>query len=350
MGNRQPAATPSEATRTYTNPVYAGYFADPFVWEYGARYYAIGTGGVEAHGEVEETGAARVFPLLVSEDLVEWRFVHRALLRSDPALGDDFWAPEVAHDDGKFYLYYSVGQGDKNHQLRVAISETPEGPYRDTGRALTDLSVTPFAIDPHPFRDDDGQWYLFYARDFLDTEGGARVGTGIAVDRLEGMTKLAGEERTVVRPRFDWQRFQRDRPMYGGIYDWHTVEGACVREHEGRYYCLYSGGRWETASYGVDYVVADRATGPYADAGGEAGPRVLRSVPGRVRGPGHNSIVRGPDGRSEYVVYHAWDAPGRARQMWLDRLLWTPDGPRCDGPSDTPQRIVLKASGPDSGR
>jgi hypothetical protein len=27
--------------------------------------------------------------------------------------------------------------------------------------------------------------------------------------------------------------------------------------------------------------------------------------------------------------------------MWLDRFYWTPDGPRCDGPTDTPQKIVL---------
>ena len=37
----------------------------------------------------------------------------------------------------------------------------------------------PFAIDPHPFQDADGRWYLFYATDFLDTEGGARAGTAL---------------------------------------------------------------------------------------------------------------------------------------------------------------------------
>jgi beta-xylosidase len=328
-------------TRTYTNPVYAGYFADPYAWEHRGSYYAVGTGAVEASGQVDEVGAATVFPLLRSDDFVTWRLLGRALVRPDPALGDDFWAPEVACEGGRFYFYYSVGHGDTNHQLRLAVGETPEGPYRDTGAPLTDLSVTPFAIDPHPFRDEDGQWYLFYSRDFLKEDSGWRVGTGIVVDRLEGMTRLVGEERVVLRSRFDWQRFQKDRPIYGGIYDWHTVEGACVRKREGRYYCLYSGGRWETENYGVDFGVAEHVAGPYDDVGGAAGPRVLRSIPGRIRGPGHNSIVRGPDGRTEYIVYHAWDAGGQARRMCLDRLLWTPDGPRCDGPTDTPQTVVV---------
>lgn len=323
----------------YTNPVYPGYFADPFVWQHQGVYYAIGTGPAEAAGQVDETHQSRVFPLLQSDNLVNWQFVGNALLRPDAALGDNFWAPEVAYCDGMFYLYYSVGHEDKRHQLRVATSPQPFGPYQDVGEPLLDPQTCPFAIDPSPFRDDDGQWYLFYAQDFLDTEQGVRAGTALMVDRLLTMTQLAGEGNVVLRARHDWQRFLANRPMYGGIYDWHTLEGPCVRKHDGHYYCFYSGGRWETDSYGVDYGVADRVLGPYSDAGNAAGPRVLRSIPGYVLGPGHNSIAVGPDGQSEYLVYHAWDTGMQARRMCIDLLRWTPDGPRCPGPTWTPQAI-----------
>lgn len=333
---------------TYTNPVYEDYFADPFVWEYEGVYYAIATGPAEAEGTVDEVASVlgvdstklRVFPLLRSLDLVNWHFVDNALLRPDPALGDNFWAPEVAYCDGKFYLYYSVGHEDKNHQLRVAISDSPVGPYQDTGKALVDPQSCPFAIDPHPFCDDDGQWYLFYARDFLDTEGGVRAGTALCVDRLQDMTQLSGAGKVILRARSDWQRFLANRLMYGEIFDWHTLEGPCVRKHEGRYYCFYSGGRWETENYGVDYGVADSVMGPYSDAGNETGPRVLRSVPGYVMGPGHNSIVLAPDGKTEYIVYHAWPNNMAARQMYLDKLIWTPDGPVCNGPTWTQQTMT----------
>ncbi len=347
--------------RTYTNPVYAGYFADPFAWEHGGTYYAIGTGAPEAAGQVDiavdqrveenrnttvaasvdkvgKITVASVFPLLYSEDFVTWQFAGYALVRPDPALGDSFWAPEVAYCDGIFYLYYSVGWEDKQHQLRVATSEHPLGPYHDIGSPLLQTDP-PFAIDPHPFRDGDGQWYLFYACDFLDTAAGARSGTALKVDRLVNMTQLAGESRVVLRARSDWQRFLASRSMYGGIYDWHTLEGPCVRKHAGRYYCFYSGGRWETESYGVDYGVADTVMGDYSDAGNESGPRVLRSIPDRVLGPGHNSIVVSPDHQDEYIVYHAWNQSKTKRQMCLDKLIWTPDGPRCLGPTWLPQTI-----------
>lgn len=321
--------------KTYTNPVYPEYFADPFVWRYQDVYYAIGTGPAEAAGEVDEINEQRVFPLLRSANLTDWQFIGKALERPDPTLGDNFWAPEVAFCDGTFYLYYSVGHGDKNHQLRVATSPSPTGPYRDVGQPLIDPKSCPFAIDPSPFQDDDGQWYLFFAQDFLDTSDGIRAGTALVVDRLISMTRLAGEKRTVLRARNDWQRFLANRPMYGDVYDWHTLEGPCVRKHGDRYYCFYSGGRWETDSYGVDYGVADHVMGPYSDAGNELGPRVLRSMPGYVLGPGHNSITTGQNNQTEYMVYHAWDPRMEARRMCIDRLIWTPDGPRCDGPSWT---------------
>lgn len=311
---------------TVRNPVYAGYFADPFAWEHEGTYYAIGTGAAEAAGQFDPQSL--VFPLLISEDFETWQFAGHALQRPDPALGDNFWAPEIAYWEGTFYLYYSVGHEDKNHQLRVATSSQPLGPYKDIG-LLLQPELYPFAIDPHPFRDDDGQWYLFYACDFLDTENGMKAGTGLMVDRLVGMTQLAGEAKVVLRARSDWQRFLANRTMYGSVYDWHTLEGACVRKHQNCYYCFYSGGRWETENYGIDYGIADTVIGPYSDAGNEAGARVLQSIPDQLLGPGHNSIVLGPDHQTEYLVYHAWNLERSMRQMYIDRLTWTPTGPRC---------------------
>ena len=309
------------------NPVYPGYFADPFVWEADGEYFAIGTGPDEASGQVEKH--RRIFPLLRSRDFLHWTPAGEALERPDPALGSTFWAPEVVAAAGRFWLYYSVGFGDTRHRIRVAASNGPLGPYRDVrDDPLVAPDDPPFAIDPHPFRDMDGTWRLFYARDCLDSGSGIRAGTALAVDHLVSMDRTAGEERTILRARHDWQRFQANRPIYGGVYDWHTLEGPFVRRNNERYYCFFSGGRWENETYGVDYCVADALDGPWSDEGNDAGARVLHTLPGRVIGPGHNSIVTGPD-RREYVVFHAWDPAMTARRMWIEPLMWTAEGPRC---------------------
>jgi beta-xylosidase len=315
--------------QSHSNPVYAGYFADPFVWKHEEQYYAIGTGELEATGH----SVGKVFSILRSTDLFHWQFAANALIQPDAKLGTHFWAPEIAVSDGTFYLYYSVGFEDKDHQLRVAVANSALGPYKDVGKSLLDPKMCAFAIDPHPFQDEDGRWYLFYARDFLDLDSERRAGTALMVAPLRSMTELAAEGKVVLRAGHDWQRFQSDRLMYGRRWDWHTLEGPCVRKHDDHYYCFYSGGRWETENYGVDYAISDDVLGPYSDEGSAAGPRVLKTVPGEVLGPGHNSIILGPDSVTDYIVYHAWDKDMTARQMCVDLLAWTENGPRCEGPT-----------------
>ena len=155
-----------------------------------------------------------------------------------------------------------------------------------------------------------------------------RPGTALSVAPMKSMTELAGEHLTVLRATHDWQRFQSDRAMYGGSFDWHTLEGPFVVKRRGRYYCFYSAGRWENDTYGVDFAVADHPLGPWKSEGNESGARVLRTIPGELIGPGHNSIVTTPDGQ-DWIVYHAWDARMTARRMFIDQLAWTDAGPRC---------------------
>ena len=328
----------SQPKLDYANPVYDGYFADPAVVRTSAGvYYAYGTG----HGPERD---GRQFPILRSADFVNWEYVGGAL----PPLPDDagepftaYWAPEVAERDGKFYLYYSAATGgrDETHRLRVAVADAPEGPFRDLGKiALTGEFADRFCIDAHPFRDPkDGQWYLFFATDFFTY----RVGTGTAVVPLaDDMCSPAGEATVVLKANADWMIYERDRHHYGQTWTaWHTVEGPFVWAHGGRYFCFYSGGNWQTAAYGVGYGVADHPTGPFRDEWNVEGPSVLRGVEGLVHGPGHNSVVVGPDGKTDFMVYHAWD-PGRtARRMFVDPIVWTQGPgqsfphPKCDGPT-----------------
>ena len=321
---------------SYANPVHDGELADPFVWRAGDAYFAIGTGTAEATGSPGD----HVFPLLTSTDLVHWRALGFALVRPDHGLGDTFWAPEVASRNGTYFLYYSVGHADREHQLRVAVADRPEGPYHDTA-ALTELASCGFAIDPHPFRDADGRDYLFYARDFLDADANVCAGTALVVQELASMTRLVGEPTTVARARWSWQRFAEERAMYGGTYDWHTLEGPSVVLHDGVYHCMYSGGCWQTDRYGVDYVTATNVLGPWKDESTADGARVLQTIPGRVIGPGHHSTVLGPDGQTRFICYHAWDVAMTARRMCIDPLRFTGEGLRCDGPTYEPRVLTL---------
>jgi len=307
-------------TATYRNPVYPGYFADPFVLRVGEEYFAYGTGPADERG--------RHFPILRSRDLARWDYVGQALATATPF---NHWAPEVAQFDGRFSLFYSASDvaSDDGHRLRVATAKDPSGPFEDSGNLL--LPDYGFSIDPHPFCDPKtGRWYLFFAADFTTDEP---HGTGLAVVELaDDLMRVAGEPRIVLRASCPWQIYERNRNYKGQMWAaWHCLEGPFVLFREGRYYCLYSGGAWHTENYGVGFAVADHPLGPWRDDFAEHGPYVLRATKD-VLGPGHASVTIARDDRTLMLVYHAWDQARTARRMCVDPLHWSEDGPRCDGP------------------
>lgn len=317
------------------HPVYDGYFADPAIFrDPTGVYYVYGTGhGPESDG--------RQFPILRSGDLKTWEYLGGALTPLPLQDGHPvtaYWAPECVLHHGKYYLYYSAGidNRDETHRLRVAVSDHPAGPFTDAGRiGLTGDFADAFCIDASPFRDPTtGRWYLFFATDFFTD----RVGTGTAVVPLgDDMVTPIGVPKTVLRATADWQIYQRNRPLYGKTWPaWHTLEGPFTWHHQGYYYCFYSGGNWQTESYGVSYGVARDPLGPYVDDWSAGGPSVLRAVAGNILGPGHNTLCTGPDGR-DYIVYHAWDPDQTARRMFINAINWEPS-------ATAPPRPVLALS------
>lgn len=311
---------------SYHNPVFNANFPDPFVLKYCGEYWAYCTGPWHD---------GRWFGVLRSRDLATWEEIGGAM-EPLPGRWPCQWAPEVSYHNGRFYLYYSLGD-ETTMQLRVAVGRHPAGPFIDSGHRL---SRELFAIDAHVFVDADGSRHLFYATDYLDH---SHVGTGTARVPLADLFTPAGEPVPVTRARYDWQVYHPNRPEKGGVR-WHTVEGPFVLAHKGRYYQMFSGGNWQNPSYGVSYAVAERIDQPgewpqHAD--GERVLPILRTIPGAVIGPGHNSAVRGPDNRQLFCVYHRWAADGSGRVMAIDPLDWAGERMLLLGPSTEPRPLTL---------
>ena len=312
---------------SYENPVWAGYLADPHVLYTNGWYYACGTG---------RAADGRHFPILKSKDFVNWQYVGGALAPLTEPKMELYWAPEIAARDGKYYLYYA---GDM--KMRVAISERPEGPYEDAGVLL--FPELEFSIDGHPYQDPvSGQWYLFFARDFFDQ----RPGTALSVVQLaDDMISTAGPMHTVIRAFSDWQIYERNRTLYNKHWPaWYTVEGPAVLYKDGLYYCFYSGGNWQTPGYGVGCGVSDTIVGPYKDVWSSDSASVLSSKGDKLIGPGHNSVILGPDQQTWFIVYHSWNTARTARQMCIDPLIWTAEGPKCYQPARGSKTVQLPLS------
>ena len=307
-------------SKTYLNPVYPQSFPDPYVLKFCGEYFAY-CSGFGSDGNA--------FGVLRSRDLISWHPAGGAMapLKNGPPF---YWAPEVTYHNGKFYLYYSVGN-EALMEIRVAVSERPDGGFIDSGKRLTSEE---FAIDAHIFRDDDGKRYMFYATDFLKH---THIGTGVVVDEMTGWDTLAGDPRPVVRAEFDWQVYDPQRQEKGGVR-WHTVEGPFVLKRKGIYYLMFSGGNWQNVSYGVSFAVTGdigRSEEWRQFCDGEKVLPILRTIPGRITGPGHNSVARGLNNRESYCVYHRWVED--ARVMAIDRMDIAGERIFVHGPTYTPQ-------------
>ena len=287
----------------YLNPVYPYSFPDPFVLKFRGEYFAYCT-DYHANGGV--------FGILHSRDLVNWRVAGSAI-NPPPFDAPCYWAPEVTYHNGKFYLYYSVGN-EKLMEIRVAVSDRPDGGFVDAGKKLT---TEEFAIDAHVFEDTNGERYLFYATDFLEH---THIGTGTVVDKMQDFFTLEGHPRPVTRAKYDWQVYDPNRKEKGGVR-WHTVEGAFVLKRKGIYYEMFSGGNWQNITYGVSFAVTDdikrdEEWTQFSD--GEKVLPILRTVPDLIIGPGHNSAIRGVNNRELFCLYHRWTENGRV--LSIDRM------------------------------
>ncbi|MGN1258296.1 MAG: family 43 glycosylhydrolase, partial [Candidatus Limisoma sp.] len=91
-------------------------FADPYILLDGDYYYAYGTN----HGDGIEVWR--------SKDLTGWEYHGLALHKDNCTEKQWFWAPEVYHKNGKYYMYFSA-----NEHLFVATSNSPLGPFVQQG-------------------------------------------------------------------------------------------------------------------------------------------------------------------------------------------------------------------------
>ena len=325
------------AYKTFRNPFWPKAFPDPFVLKVHGRYYAYAT-----EPEAHPSKNSPVFPILTSTDLVHWQDAGKALSAFGPPYYS-YWAPEVTVHNGQFFLYYAVHTEEFKGGIRVAVADSPTGPFTDSGYDLT-AAYLPWAIDPHIFRDQDGQEYLYMTIEYWDDPITGFTGSGNAVACLLDPFTLQGEITRVTAPSAPWQLFEEKRREKGGV-DWYTVEGPTVVRHRKRYYEMFSGGRYYGENYAVSYAVSDRPMGSngmrdtsWQDWGEtEGGPFLIRGDAANLISPGHNSLVLGPNNVEEYLAYHAFEQDRLERRPCLDRLFWHGDTLWTPAPTYTPQ-------------
>ena len=264
---------------------------DPFVFEDEGKFYLYVTGieGVEAYESDALLGC--------------WEYKGIVTKFSQ---GIDFWAPSVIRYQDKYYMYVSCENEEKLQVMRVAVADSPLGPFEGEKRLYDQ-----FSIDSHVVQTEAGL-FLFLAQNRYE---GERWGTRVFVDRLLDPWTPENAPVEKISPTCDEEFFT---PQCAPERKWHTVEGPFWFEEDGWQYLMYSGGCYMDDTYHIGYAAAKSDETDLTKVefikhtdGGKFAPVLIKDD--IEEGTGHHSVIK-HNGRY-YAIYHGRDnIPGATEE------------------------------------
>ncbi|WP_018275391.1 glycoside hydrolase family 43 protein [Teredinibacter turnerae] len=213
-----------------------------------------------------------------------------------PWAARQMWAPDAAHKDGKYYLYFPAKREDDIFQIGVAVSDSPTGPFVAQPEAIKGS----YTIDPAVFEDDDGNYYMYFggiwggqlqnyrnntysASNQEPADNEPALGP-IAAKMSDDMLEFAEEPREL--QIID----DEGNPLLAGDHDRRFFEASWMHKYNGKYYFSYSTGD----THFLCYAIGDNPYGPFTYAG-----RILNPVVGWTT---HHSICAYED--RWFLFYH----------------------------------------------
>ena len=274
-------------------------------------------------------------------DITLWRTRHLSdlaeaekLIIFTPPEGTPFskqlWAPEIYFLRGKWYVYFAADDGrNRNHRLYV-LENASRDPF--LGRwQLKGKLTTPgdkWSIDGSVF-EHGGRLYLLWS----GWEGDENGRQDIYLCRLKNPWTAEGPRVRISTPESPWERIgdiakpgPDDKPHVD------VNEGPQALIRNGRVIVVYSASGCWTDAYALGMIHASAVADLMNPASWTKSPQPVFRADGSngVWAAGHNSFTTSPDGREDWILYHANPGPGLGcggrRAPRLQPFSWSSDG------------------------
>lgn len=275
--------------------------ADPSAHVFDGKIYIYPSHDIEAGIPFDDLGShfAMEDYHVISMDSVTSEAVDNGValhVKDVPWAERQMWAPDAAHKDGKFYLYFPAKKANDIFQIGVAVADSPIGPF-----VAEPLPIEgSYSIDPAVFEDKDGAFYLYfgglwggqlqsYRNNQYSSEYQEPEATEIALNPL--VAKLTDDMLSFAEaPKEVLILDENGNPMLAGDNDRRFFEASWMHFYQGKYYFSYSTGD----THFLCYATGDSPYGPFTYQG-----RILNPVVGWTT---HHSICE-VDGKW-YLFYH----------------------------------------------
>lgn len=311
--NDNPSSS-SESKRTlglFENPI-IGDGADPWVVKHtdGYYYYTQTTGN-----NITIWKSKTLSDIGDGEKKVVWKAAPDAPNR------DAVWAPEIHFINGKWYIYYAASEGDSTKQRMYVLESEgsdPFGPYHHPEGTYFGQITDPankWAIDGTVLEIEDKMYFVWSG-----WEGDVNVSQHLYIAPMSNPWTISGDRVEISRPELPWEL--NGFPLIN--------EGPQVlKNKDGQVFIVYSAsGSW-TNDYCLGMLSLSGNDPLNKNAWTKKQEPVFQKDPSiGVFGPGHNSFVKSPDGKEDWIVYHGakFSGAGWNRNVRMQKFEWNKDG------------------------
>jgi GH43 family beta-xylosidase len=223
------------------------------------------------------------------------------------------WAPELHFLQGRWYIYFAADDGQNaDHRMYVLQGDTddPQAPFTFKGKIAAPTDC--WAIDGTVLQMPAGKLYFIWAGWPENTDGVQNL----YIAPMSNPWTINGERVCISQPDRDWE--QRDFPKIN--------EGPEALWHDGHLFIIYSASGFWDENYCLGQLTWTGRDVMNPQSWQKKQQPVFAHTD-QVSGPGHCSFVKSPDGKEDWIVYHAHIAKGKKeRDIRIQPFTWNIDG------------------------
>ncbi len=244
-----------------------------------------------------------------TKDVTDLKGAEKKIVWTPPATGPyshDIWAPELHFLSGKWYIYFAADAAtNQTHRIWVLENSSPDpltGNWSLKGK-LAD-PADKWAIDASVF-ENRGKLYAIWS----GWEGDVNGTQNIYIAGLKNPWTVEGKRVMLSTPQFPWEEvgdLASGDPPHLNIN-----EGPEILKHQDKIFLVYSASACWTDHYALGMLETSVGANMLNPKSWKKSPRpVFSSLPAaHAYGTGHNSFFKSPDGREDWILYHANPEP-----------------------------------------
>ncbi|HVX28418.1 MAG TPA: glycoside hydrolase family 43 protein [Parafilimonas sp.] len=306
----------SFAQQTFTNPLLPS-GADPYSFYKDGYYYYTNSLGNR-------------IDLWKTKNLADLKNAERITIYKPEAgtmHSKELWAPEIMFLQNKWYTYFAADDGDNNHHRLYVLendnADPMQGEWMFKGK-LADSSDK-WAIDADVFQYKH-QLYIAWS----SWQGDINGEQDIYIAKMKDPLTIESKRVRISAPQYDWE-------THGDLHDANNPphvnvnEGPQFLEHEGKLFIIYSASGCWTDAYALGMLSLQNKNLLDSSSWKKSAQPVFKaSIKNNVYAPGHNSFFKSPNGKEDWILYHANDKPaegcGMYRSPRAQKFSWNKNG------------------------